>query len=103
MTVSVVDALRVALTRCWAIDSQRPDIEDIRAVAHLTMNRDGMVRDVWFESASRADTDPAFAYVLETIRGALSACQPFKMLPVSEFGHWEKIDLTFYPTSGTIS
>jgi hypothetical protein len=102
MTVSVVDALRVALTRCWAIDTARADIADIRAVAHLIMHRNGMVRDVWFESAARADGDPAFAYVLDTIRGALKACQPFKMLPSSEFDYWEKIQLTFYPTQGKI-
>ena len=102
MTISVVDALRVALTRCWVIDSTRPDITDIRAVAHLTMYKNGTVRDVWFESAARAESDPAFAYVVETIRGALTACQPFRMLPVSEFDHWEKIQLTFYPTRGTI-
>lgn len=102
MTVSVVDALRVALTRCWVIDTSRDDIADIRAVAHLTMWRNGKVRDVWFESASRAQTDPAFAYVLETIQDALNACSPFNMLPASEFDHWEKIQLTFYPTQGTI-
>ena len=31
LTVSVVDALRVAMTRCWNIDTTRPDIADIRA------------------------------------------------------------------------
>ena len=60
LTVSVVDALRVAMTRCWAIDTKRPDISDIRAVAHLTMRKNGTVRDVWFESAARAENDPAF-------------------------------------------
>ncbi|MDR0726872.1 MAG: hypothetical protein LBF37_02305 [Rickettsiales bacterium] len=102
MTVSVVDALRVALTRCWVVDTNRTDIADIRAVAHLTMYKNGMVRDMWFESAARADHDPAFAYVLDTIRGALKTCQPFSMLPASEFDHWEKIQLTFYPTQGKI-
>lgn len=102
MTISVIDALRVALTRCWVVDTTRDDIADIRAVAHLTMNKTGTVRDVWFESAARSENDPAFAYVLETIRGALATCQPFKMLPASEFDAWEKIQLTFYPTQGTI-
>ncbi|MBN1281585.1 MAG: hypothetical protein JW985_01285 [Alphaproteobacteria bacterium] len=102
MTISVVDALRVALTRCWAVDTTRSDITDIRAVAHLTMYKNGMVRDVWFESAARSQSDPAFAYVLDTIKNALKACQPFRMLPASEFESWEKIQLTFYPTSGKI-
>lgn len=102
MTVSVVDALRVAMTRCWVIDTTRSDIGDIRAVAHLTMRRNGTVRDVWFESAARADTDPAFAYVLETIRDAINVCQPLDMLPANEFSKWEKIQLTFYPTSGKV-
>lgn len=102
LTVSVVDALRVAMTRCWNVDTKRPDISDIRAVAHLTMRRNGTVRDVWFESAARAETDPAFAYVLDTIRTAIEVCQPFKMLPTGEFDKWEKIQLTFYPTQGKV-
>lgn len=102
LTVSVVDALRVAMTRCWVIDTKRPDISDIRAVAHLTMRKNGTVRDVWFESAARADTDPAFAYVLDTIRNAINVCQPFRMLPENEFVKWQKIQLTFYPTQGKV-
>ena len=102
LTVSVVDALRVAMTRCWVVDTKRPDISDIRAVAHLTMRKNGTVRDVWFESAARAETDPAFAYVLDTIRTAINVCQPFRMLPANEFAKWEKIQLTFYPTQGKV-
>ena len=102
MTVSVADALRVAMTRCWVIDTKRDDIGDIRAVAHLTMRSNGTVRDVWFESEARAETDPAFAYVLETIRDAINACQPLNMLPKNEYSKWEKIQLTFYPTSGKV-
>lgn len=102
LTVSVVDALRVAMTRCWAIDTNHPGIGDIRAVAHLTMRRNGTVRDVWFESAARENTDPAFAYVLGTIRNAINTCQPFRMLPANEFSKWEKIQLTFYPTQGKV-
>ena len=102
LTVSVVDALRVAMTRCWVVDSKRPDIADIRAVAHLTMLKNGTVRDVWFESAAREETDPAFAYVLDTIRAAINRCQPLRMLPVNEFSKWEKIQLTFYPTQGKV-
>jgi len=102
MTVSVVDALRVALTRCWNIDTNRSDISDIRAVAHLTMLPSGVVNRVWFESESRALTDSSFAYVLDTIKEAIKTCQPFSMLPRNEFNKWEKIQLTFYPTSGKI-
>ena len=102
MTVSVVDALRVAMTRCWVVDTSRADIEGIRAVAHLTMRRNGTVRDVWFESEARAETDAGFAYVLQTIRDAINVCQPLKMLPANEFNKWEKIQLTFYPTTGKV-
>lgn len=102
LTISVVDALRVAMTRCWVIDTKRPDIADIRAVAHLKMRQNGMVADVWFESAARAETDPAFAYVLETIRNAINVCQPLKMLPPNEYDKWRDIQLTFYPTQGKV-
>ena len=102
LTISVVDALRVAMTRCWNINTAYPGIDGIRAVAHLTMRQNGTVSDVWFESAARADTDPAFAYVLETIRAAINVCQPFRMLPVGEYDKWQKIQLTFYPTTGAV-
>ncbi len=99
LTVSVVDALRVAMTRCWVIDTNRPDIADIRAVAHLKMRPNGTVADVWFESASRAESDSGFAYVLDTIRAAIQACEPLSMLPRSEYAKWESIQLTFYPSA----
>ncbi|MCL1786154.1 MAG: hypothetical protein FWG39_03340 [Alphaproteobacteria bacterium] len=102
MTVSVSDALRVAMTRCWHFDPSRPGVQDIRAVAHLDMNPNGMVKNLRFESASRADEDAAFAYVLETIRLAIGACQPFRMLPANDFESWKKIRLTFYPSTGAV-
>ena len=102
LTISVVDALRVAMTRCWVIDTGRPDISDIRAVAQLKMRKNGTVQDVWVESAARADTDPAFAYVLETIKNAIDVCQPFRMLPVAEYEKWKDIQLTFYPNQGKV-
>lgn len=102
LTVSVVDALRVAMTRCWVVDTNRSGLADIRAVAHLKMRPNGTVADVWFESAARAETDPGFAYVLDTIRAAIRACEPLSMLPRSEFSKWESIQLTFYPVSGRV-
>lgn len=102
LTVSVRDALRVAMTRCWVIDTTRPDIADIRAVAHLKMRKNGTVQDVWFESAARAETDAAFSYVLDTIKDAIDTCQPFRMLPPNEFSEWQDIQLTFYPTQGKV-
>ena len=102
LTVSVVDALRVAMTRCWVIDTTMPGLEDIRAVAHLKMRPNGTVADLWFESASRADGDPMFAYVLDTIRAAIRTCEPFSMLPRNEYKNWESIQLTFYPVSGRV-
>lgn len=102
LTVSVVDALRVAMTRCWTINTSYPGIDGIRAVAHLTMRQNGTVSDVWFESAARAETDPAFAYVLETIRNAINVCQPLRMLPAGEYNKWRQIQLTFYPTTGAV-
>lgn len=102
LTVSVVDALRVAMTRCWNVDTTRSDISGLRVVAHLNMRKNGTVSNVWFESAARAETDPAFAYVLDTIRGAINTCQPLRMLPENEYEKWQKIQLTFYPTQGKV-
>lgn len=102
MTVSVVDALRVALTRCWNIDTNHPDIEDIRLSAHLKMLPTGVIDKLWFESESRAQTDPAFAYVLDTVKEAIRICQPFSMLPRKEYDMWKDITLTFYPSKGKI-
>ena len=102
MTVSVVDALRVALTRCWNIDTTRTDMDDIRLTAHLKMLPSGVVNRVWFESESRAESDPVFAYVLDTVKAAIRTCSPFSMLPRSEFEKWKNMTLTFFPGQGKI-
>lgn len=102
LSVSIIDALRHKMTNCWVIDTSRPDISDIRAVAHLTMRTNGTVADVWFENASAVDTNPAFAYVLETIRAAINTCQPLDMLPRGEYKTWRQIQLTFFPSQGTV-
>jgi len=102
MTVSVVDALRVALTRCWNIDTNHPGIEDIRLTAHLKMLPTGVIDKIWFESESRAETDPAFAYVLDTVKEAIRVCQPFSMLPRKEYETWKDTTLTFYPSKGKV-
>lgn len=102
MTISVIDALRVALTRCWTIDTEHPDIEDIRLTAHLKMLPTGVIDKIWYESESRAQTDSAFAYVLDTVKEAIRICQPFSMLPRKEYESWKDISLTFYPSKGKI-
>ena len=102
MTISVVDALRVALTRCWNIDTTRTDMEDIRLTAHLKMLPTGVVDRIWFESESRAETDPVYAYVLDTVKSAIRTCSPFSMLPRGEFEKWKTMTLTFYPSQGKI-
>lgn len=102
MTVSVIDAFRIAMTRCWQIDSARSDLKEIRAVVHLRLYPNGRVQNYWFEQASRADTDNAFAYVLETIKLAIDACQPFTMLPGVEYDKWKTVQLTFFPTAKTV-
>lgn len=102
LAISIIDALRYKMTRCWVIDTSRPDISGIRAVAHLTMRPNGTVANVWFEGASAAESDPAFAYVLDTIRNAINACQPLDMLPRAEYNTWRQIQLTFYPAQGTV-
>jgi len=102
MTISVIDALRVALTRCWNIDTNHPGLEDIRLTAHIKFLPTGVVDRLWFESESRAETDSDFAYVLETARAAIKTCSPFSMLPRNEYNTWRDTSVTFYPTSGKV-
>ena len=102
MTVSVKDALRVALTRCWVIDTTRTDLEDIRLTAHLKLLPTGVVDRIWFESEARAQTDESFAYVLDTVKAAIRTCSPFSMLPRKEYNVWKDMTLTFYPSQGKI-
>ena len=102
MTISVIDALRVALTRCWNIDTNRPGLEDIRLTAHIKFLPTGVVERLWFESEARAQTDSDFAYVLDTAREAIKTCSPFSMLPRNEFNTWQDTTVTFYPTSGKV-
>jgi len=102
MTVSVTDALRVALTRCWNIDTNHSGIEDIRLTAHIRFLPTGVVDRLWFESETRAETDPDFAYVLDTAKAAIKTCSPFSMLPRKEFETWKNTTVTFYPVNGKV-
>ena len=102
MTISVLDALRTSLTRCWVIDLEKFDLSNIRIVAHLKMDKNKYISDIWFESESLSNTDSAFAYALETVKSALKTCQPFSILPSSEYDTWKSIVLNFYPLSGKI-
>lgn len=102
MTISVIDALRVALTRCWVVDTNRSGLEDIRLTAHIRFLPTGVVDRLWFESESRAQTDSDFAYVLETAKEAIKTCSPFSMLPRNEYDAWRDTTVTFYPTSGKV-
>jgi len=102
MTISVIDALRVALTRCWNIDTSRPGIEDMRLTAHIKFLPTGVVDRLWFESEARAQTDPDFAYVLDTAKAAIKTCSPFSMLPRNEYDKWKNTSVTFYPTTGKV-
>ena len=102
MTISVVDALRVTMTRCWVFDHNHPGIDGLRIVAHLAMNPRGVVQSLWFEQESAAAGNPAMAYIFETIRTAVSNCQPFKMLPENEYEKWKTIQLTFYPSNASV-
>lgn len=102
MTISVIDALRVALTRCWNVDTTRPGLEDIRLTAHIKFLPTGVVDKLWFESESRAETDSDFAYVLETAKAAIKTCSPFSMLPRNEYDKWRDTSVTFYPISGKV-
>ena len=102
MTISVIDALRVALTRCWNIDTNRPGLEDIRLTAHIKFLPTGVVDKLWFESESRAESDSDFAYVLDTAREAIKVCSPFSMLPRNEYEAWRDTTVTFYPTTGKV-
>lgn len=102
MTVSVIDALRVALTRCWNIDTTHPGIEDIRLTAHIKFLPTGVVDRLWFESESRAQTDADFAYVLDTAKSAIKTCSPFSMLPRNEYEKWRETSVTFYPNQGKV-
>nr|MBQ0090963.1 hypothetical protein [Candidatus Enterousia merdequi] len=102
MTVSVIDALRVALTRCWNIDTNRSGLEDIRLTAHIKFLPTGVVDRLWFDSESRAQSDPDFAYVLDTAKSAIKTCSPFSMLPRKEYEKWKNTSVTFYPTSGKV-
>ena len=102
MTVSVADALRVALTRCWNIDTTHPGIEDMRLTAHIKFLPTGVVDRLWFESESRAQTDADFAYVLDTAKAAIKTCSPFSMLPRNEYSKWRDTSVTFYPSKGKV-
>ncbi|MDR0449331.1 MAG: hypothetical protein LBG89_02625 [Rickettsiales bacterium] len=103
VNVSVIDALRIAMTRCWQIDTNIPGLEQFALSAHIGMSRGGFVREVWIENESFFNDNGTGSYVLDSVRAAISACQPFSMLPDEDFDTWKSIKLNFFPQQGSVN
>ncbi|MCL2629639.1 MAG: hypothetical protein FWD33_03055 [Alphaproteobacteria bacterium] len=103
VNVSIIDALRVAMTRCWQIDTGMPGLDGIVASAHLAMARGGFVREMMIENEDAIAATESGLYVLDTIRTAIANCQPFTMLPDEDFGAWRSIKLNFFPLQGAVN
>lgn len=103
VNVSVSDALRIAMTRCWQIDTSIAGLEEFNVSAHLTMSLGGWVRDLWIENEAGLNDGGTGSYVLESVRAAIQNCQPFSMLPDTDFEAWKNVKLNFFPAEGAVN
>ena len=104
LNANISDYVRHAVKGCWKIDKDYPNISDIRLTVHVKMKENKTVDfyQTWIEQESRADTDPAFAYVRDTVKDALQTCRSLPGLPSNSYDKWQDIVLTFYPAHGEV-
>ncbi|MDR2685413.1 MAG: hypothetical protein LBB23_01415 [Rickettsiales bacterium] len=103
VNVSVVDALRIAMTRCWQIDTAIPNLHEYNVAVQLSMERGGFISSIFIENESFFDDGGTGAYVLDTVRQAIAACQPFSMLPDEVYDDWKSVKLNFFPSKGAVN
>jgi hypothetical protein len=91
----MVAAFRNRIKQCSQLPSSLSPADDLMIKLRILMTRDGRLAA---EPMVKEGTASLKAVDLKNSAvAALSACQPYTMLPPEKYGEWKIIDLTFTP------
>jgi len=92
------DALRVAVSNCWAVDVGGTSSR-VTVVVGVSLDREGKVIKGSLQLiGSEGGDDAAVAVAFRNARSAIIRCQKggYK-LPIEKYSHWREIEMTFNP------
>lgn len=97
VSMSVIDAVRAQITKCWNLPAGARDAEKLIITIRATVAPDGTVTSAIIEDRSKMG-DPFFRAAAESAQRAMlnPACQPLK-LPPEQYETWKSLILTFNP------
>jgi hypothetical protein len=93
-TVSLAEAMRNAIRRCWNPIIGAPNPADQIVTFSLRLNRDGTIASWQLLTLNGNNYTTAAA---EAASRAAYACQPYDMLPAARYNEWREFQLRFDP------
>ena len=98
LSISERDAIIQQISQCWSIPAGAKDAQNLSVILHLSLEKDGTVRDVKIVDTSRYGSGDTFyrAAVDSAVRAVLK-CSPLKNLPQDKYDSWNEIEMNFDP------
>jgi hypothetical protein len=97
MTMTIIDALRNQIARCWHPIASSTSPEKLAVSYELYLDRDGSVsRPPALIGTSSGASAAEFQAEAETVRRAIYTCAPYS-LPAAKYAAWRNLTLTFDP------
>ena len=95
LTSSLVDALRRRLKSCSKLPAGLSPSDNVAVKLRVQMSRDGRLAAE--PSLIEGTASMKGVQLMRSAVAALSACQPYTMLPSDRYGEWKVLELSFTP------
>lgn len=98
LSISETDAIRQQFYSCWTPPVGARDLENMSAVVHITIEKDGTVSNVALVPNAQYNGDSFYQVFAESAVRAVHKCSPLKVMPSPDkFSSWHEMELTFNP------
>jgi outer membrane biosynthesis protein TonB len=99
LSSSVITEFRRHLKSCLKLPAQIAPSDNVMIKLRVMMTTDGhLAHDPVLIEASASAKGP---FLMQSAMSAITACQPYKMLPADRYGEWKVLDLSFTPRDFT--
>jgi outer membrane biosynthesis protein TonB len=98
LSISERDAIIQQISQCWSIPAGAKDAQDLSVLLHLSLEKDGTVRNVKIADTVRyASADSFYQAAADSAVRAVRKCSPLKNLPQDKYDTWKEIEMNFDP------
>ena len=98
LSISERDAIIQQISQCWSIPAGAKDAQDLSVLLHLSLEKDGTVRNVKIADTVRyAGANSFYRAAADSAVRAVLKCSPLKNLPQDKYDTWKEIEMNFDP------